>query len=143
MIGAHFVVTGSITDISRGSGGGVRLGPVGFGESSTRVTLTVRIVDVATGEILCSVAEKKKATRSQVDLGIGGLAMYSRGSQDIITTVNAMCEKIVADFVARMDAGGLTELADIPLQGYVVEVSGKTVYLNLGKNSGIKVGDAI
>jgi len=69
--------------------------------------------------------------------------MYSRSSQDIITTVNAMCEKIVADFVAKMDAGGLTELADIPLQGYVVEVSGKTVYLNLGKNSGIKVGDAV
>lgn len=143
MIGAHFVVTGSITDISRGGSGGIRLGPVGFGESSLRVTLTVRIVDVATGEILYSVVEKKKSTRSQVDLGIGGIEMYSRTSQDIITTVNAMCEKIVADFIARMDAGGLTELADISLQGYVVEVSGKTVYLNLGKNSGIKVGDAV
>lgn len=143
MIGAHFVVTGSITDISRGGGGGVRLGPVGFGESSVRVTLTVRIVDVATGEILYSVVEKKKSTRSQVNLGIGGIEMYSRTSQDVITTVGAMCEKIVADFVAKMDAGGLTDLADIPLQGYVVEVSGKTIYLNLGKNSGIKVGDAV
>jgi curli biogenesis system outer membrane secretion channel CsgG len=142
MLGAHYVMTGSITGISHRGGGGVRMGPVAFGESATLVTLTVRIVDVATGEILYSEVKQKKAKGSTVGLAIGPVDFYSRTSQDIITAVNAACEEIVATFIERMDQG-VGELAQLPLQGYVVQTRGNTVYLNLGKDSGIVVGDVV
>lgn len=142
MLGANFVITGSITGLSHRGGGGVRFGPVAVGESSTTVTITVRIVDVATGEILYSEVKRKKAKGSTVGLAIGPMDFYSRTSQDIITAVNAACEEIVAAFVARMDQG-IGELAQLAPQGYVVQVKGNTVYLNLGKDSGIVVGDRL
>jgi len=142
MVGAHFVVTGSITGLSQRGGGGIRLGPVTVGSGATLVTLTVRIVDVETGEILYSEVKQKKATRSTVGLAIGNIDFYSRVSQDIITAVNLACQEIVATFVERIDQG-VGEFAHRPPQGYVVQVKGKTVYLNLGEDSGIKVGDLV
>jgi curli biogenesis system outer membrane secretion channel CsgG len=145
MIGANFVVTGSITGLSCGGGEGFKLGPVTVGSASTRVTLTVRIVDVTTGEILYSTVEEKKASRSQFGIQlpvVGGLGAYSQTSQDIITTVNSICEKVVATFVSKMDEG-VGSLATVPVEGYVVDVSGSTIYINLGKDTGIKVGDLV
>lgn len=145
MIGANFVVTGSITGLSSGGGEGFKVGPVTVGSSPTRVTLTARIVDVATGEILYSSVKDKKASRSQFGIQLpvaGGLGAYSQTSQDIITTVNSICEEIVAEFVDKMDEG-VGYLATMPIEGYVVDVSGNSVYVNLGRNTGIKVGDLI
>jgi len=142
MIGAHFVVTGSITDIAKSGGGGLRLGSISLGKSSIRVTLTVRIVDVTTGEILYSAVKQKKASRSKVGLGFGDVSMYSDSSLSVISAVKELCDEIVADFVSKIDAG-IGELADIPLEGYVVESSGKTAYLNLGEATGIKVGSRV
>jgi len=145
MIGANFVVTGSITGLSCGGGEGFKLGPVTVGSASTRVTLTVRIVDVTTGEILYSTVEEKKASRSQFGIQlpvVGGLGAYSQTSQDIITTVNSICEKVVATFVSKMDEG-IGSLATVPVEGYVVDVSGSTIYINLGEDTGIKVGDLV
>jgi len=142
MVGAHFVITGSITDISRGGSGGIRLGGIGVGQSSLRVTLTVRIVDVATGEILYSAVEREKAGRSQVGLDLGGLGVCSDTSISVVTAVKKLCEKIVAGFIAKIDAG-IGALGEIPLTGYVVEGEGRTVYANLGKHSGIKVGSSV
>ncbi len=145
MIGANLVITGSITGLSRGGGGGFNIGPVSLGSASTRVTLTVRIVDVTTGEILYSSVKDKKATRSKVGIQlpiIGGLGAYSQTSQDIITTVNQICEEIVTEFVSKMDEG-IGTLATIPVEGYVVDMSGSTIYINLGQSTGIKVGDLV
>lgn len=38
---------------------------------------------------------------------------------------------------------GIGEFASRPIEGYVVQVSGNTVYLNLGRDSRIKVGDLV
>ncbi|WP_369018561.1 CsgG/HfaB family protein [Thermatribacter velox] len=142
MVGAHYVITGSITDISKSGGGGLRLGSVSLGKSSIRATLTVRIVDVTTGEILYSAVKQKKASRSKVGLGFGDVSMYSDSSLSVISAVKELCDEIVADFVSKIDEG-IGELADIPLEGYVVESSGKTAYLNLGEATGIKVGSRV
>ena len=126
MVGAHFVVTGSVTGISSGGREGVRVGPVKIGSGATLVTLTVRIVDVQTGEILYSEVKQEKASRSTVGLAIGSLDVYSQESQDIISAVNVACEEIVATFVERMDEG-IGEFASRPIEGYVVQVSGNTI----------------
>ena len=102
----------------------------------------MRIVDVQTGEILYSEVKQEKASRSTVGLAIGSLDVYSQESQDIISAVNVACEEIVTTFVERMDEG-IGEFASRPIEGYVVQVSGNTVYLNLGRDSGIKVGDLV
>ena len=56
--------------------------------------------------------------------------------------MNVACEEIVTTFVERMDEG-IGEFASRPIEGYVVQVSGNTIYLNLGRDSGIKVGDLV
>lgn len=142
MVGARFVVTGSVTGLSSRSRGGVRLGPVTVGSGANLVTLTVRIIDVETGEILYSEVKQKKATRSTVGLSIGSIDFYSRTSQDIITAVNLACQEIVATFVERMDQQ-VDTFVSRPPQGYVVQVKGNIAYLNLGKSSGIVVGDLV
>lgn len=142
MIGAHFVVTGSITGLTEGGEGGVSLGFIVVGEKSSSITLTVRVVDVATGEILYSEVKRKKAKGSTVGLALGPIGAYSQQSQDILKAASAACKDIVASLVERMDQR-LAELAALPLEGYVVQVKGDTLYLNLGSDSGLVAGSVI
>jgi len=153
MIGVDAILTGSITNISFKKGGGISIAGVKIRKSYAKVVMTIRIIDVTTGEILFSTVQEEEASKSGVS-GVlpipipGGIGFSHQEAVDILSAVELICNKVVLNFVAKMDKKTV-ELSSAPLEGYVVKVESTSsgeitrVYINLGENSGIKVGDEI
>ena len=153
MIGVDAILTGSITNISFKKGEWIKIGPLKIGKSYAKVVMTIRIIDVTTGEILFSTVQEEEASKSGVDFKSptpipGGIGFSHQEVVDVLSAVELICNKVVLNFVAKMDKKTV-ELSSAPLEGYVVKVVSTSsgtitqVYINLGKNSGIRVGDEI
>jgi curli biogenesis system outer membrane secretion channel CsgG len=153
MIGVDAILTGSITNISFKKGGGISIAGVKIRKSYVKVVMTIRIIDVTTGEILYSTVQEEMAYKSGIS-GVlpipipGGIRFSQEEAVDILSAVELICDKVVLDFVAKMDRKTV-ELRSAPLEGYVVKVVSTSsgtitqVYINFGANSGIKVGDEV
>lgn len=153
MIGVDAILTGSITNISFKKSEGLKIGPVKVGKSSAKVVMTIRIIDVTTGEILFSTVQEEEASKSGVS-GVlpipipSGIGFSHQEAVDVLSAVELICNKVVLNFVAKMDKKTV-ELSSAPLEGYVVKVESTSsgeitrVYINLGESSGIQVGDEI
>jgi len=153
MIGVDSILTGSLTNVTFTKGEWLKVGPFRFRKSYVKVVMTIRIIDVTTGEILFSTVQEEKASKSAIS-GVlpipipGGIGFSHEEAVDILSVVELICNKVVLNFVAKMDKKTV-ELSSAPLGGYVVEVESTSsggitqVYINLGESSGIKVGDEI
>ena len=153
MIGVDAILTGSITNISFKKAEGIKIGPLKVGKSSAKVVMTIRIIDVTTGEIFFSTVQEEMASKSAIS-GVlpipipGGIGFSHEEAVDILSAVELICNKVVLNFVAKMDKKTV-ELSSAPLAGYVVKVESTSsggiiqVYINLGESSGIKVGDEV
>ena len=142
MIGVGSILTGSITNISFKEIGIIQIGPSMIGPYSITVVMTIRIIDVTTGEIHFSTVQEEKVSKS------GVIGVSHKQEVASLSAVELICDKVVLDFVAKMDKKTV-ELSSAPLIGYVVEVESTSsggiiqVYINLGESSSIKVGDEI
>ena len=153
MIGVDAILTGSITNISFKKSEGIKIGPIKVGKSYAKVVMTIRIIDVTTGEILFSTVQEEEASKSGVS-GVlpipipGGIGFSHQEAVDVLSAVELICNKVALNFVAKMDRKTV-ELSSAPLEGYVVKVESTSsggitqVYINLGESSGIQVGDEI
>ena len=153
MIGVDAVLTGSITNISFKKSEGIKIGPIKVGKSYAKVVMTIRIIDVTTGEILFSTVQEEETSKSGVDFKLptpipGGIGFSKQEVVDVLSAVELICDKVVLNFVAKMDKKTV-EPSSAPLEGYVVKVESTSsgtitqVYINLGESSGIQVGDEI
>ena len=153
MIGVDAILTGSITNISFKKAEGIKFGPLKLGKSSAKVVMTIRIIDVTTGEILFSTVQEEEASKSGFHFELptsipGGISFSQEEAVDIFSAVELICDKVVLNFVAKMDKKTV-ELSSGPLEGYVVKVESTSsgaitqVYINLGESSGIRVGEEI
>jgi curli biogenesis system outer membrane secretion channel CsgG len=142
MIGVDSILTGSITNINFKEIGIIQIGPSMIGPYSVMVVMTIRIIDVTTGEILFSTVQKEKVSKS------GVIGVSHEQEVAILSAVELICDKVVLNFVAKMDKKTV-ELSSAPLEGYVVKVESTSsggitrVYINLGESSGIQVGDEV
>jgi len=142
MIGADVILTGSITSISFKEIGIIQIGSSMIGPCSVTVVMTIRIIDVSTGEILFSTVQEEKVSKS------GVIGVSHKQEVAILSAVELICDKVVLNFVAKMDKK-IVELSSAPLKGYVVKVESTSsstitqVYINLGESSGIQVGDEV
>lgn len=153
MIGVDVILTGSLTNISFTTGVGIKIGPLNVKKSSVRVVMTIRIIDVTTGEILYSTIQEEKASKSAIS-GVlpipipGGIGFSKQEAVDIFSAIQLICDKVALDFATKIDQKNIA-INSAPLEGYVVKVVSTSsggiiqVYINLGTNSGIKVGDEI
>lgn len=151
MLGVDLIVTGSVTSIIYQKSGGIKVGPVSLKKSSASATMTVRAINVTTGEIIFS--EVKKGTTSKSGLSIripvaGGLGLSSESVTDIFSAIEDVCLQAAVEFAAKLDSKEMI-ISSLPLEGYVVKVESTSsgeitkVYINLGEDSGIKVGDEL
>ena len=153
MIGVDAILTGSITNISFKKSEGIRIGPIKVGKSYAKVVMTIRIIDVTTGEILFSTVQEEEASKSGVS-GVlpipipGGIGFSHQEAVDVLSAIELICNKVVLNFVAKIDKKNIA-VSSAPLEGYVVKVESTSsggitqVYINLGESSGIKIGDEI
>jgi curli biogenesis system outer membrane secretion channel CsgG len=161
VLGVDAIVIGSITQFGRDDqhtnvgGGGYGLGKFGLGGVGTSkakavVGITARIINVSTGEILASATGKGESTRSSTALlgggggwsggGGGGLDM---GSSNFANTIlGEAVHKAVDDTGAQLNAASekIPKLK-LVVNGLVADVSGNTLILNVGKKTGVHVGD--
>jgi curli biogenesis system outer membrane secretion channel CsgG len=151
MLGVDLIVTGSVTSIVYQKSGGIKLGPVSLKKSSASVTMTVRTINVTTGEIIFSEVKKGTTSKSGVSIRIpvaGGFGLSSESVTDIFSAIEDVCQQTAAEFAVKMDSRAIVA-SSLSLEGYVVKVESTSsgeitkVYINLGENSGITVGDEI
>jgi hypothetical protein len=155
MIGVDSIVTGSVTSIMFSKSGGITLGPLNLKKSTATVTVTVRAINVTTGEIIFSEVKKGTTSKSGISIRIpvpvaGGLGLSSESVVDIFSAIENVCQQVAVEFAAKLDSNLIiSSSTSLPLEGYVVKVESTSsgeitqVYINLGANSGIQVGEEI
>ena len=112
VLGVKYIITGSITKFGgeqKGQGGHIKGIGVGLGKAKTEVTVTARMVDTTTGEVLLSAkgegVSKKGGGFSFSKSGIGG---YGQNTSDFKESAigeaqEAACKALVAAIVAKKD----------------------------------------
>jgi hypothetical protein len=138
-------------------GGGYGLGRFGLGGVGTSkakavVGVSARMINTSTGEILVAVTGTGESTRSSTSLlgagggwtggGGGGLDMGSSNFSN--TILGEAVHKAVDDTGAQLDASvDKIPTAKMEISGLVADVSGNTLIINVGKKSGVHVGDKL
>ena len=148
LLDAQILVKGAVTELSfKRSGGGTNLVTEVIDGSATRSVATVaidlRIVDVATGQILDSVRAVGKVGSNLLSLTLKsneiklGLASFDNGPLGL--AVRSAVDTAVAMIGERT--------ARIPWEARVAEVLEEneaiSLYLNAGENTGLKAGDIL
>ena len=112
VLGVKYIITGSITKFGgeqKGQGGHIKGIGVGLGNAKTEVTVTARMVDTTTGEVLLSAkgegVSKKGGGFSFAKSGLGG---YGQNTSDFKESAigeaqEAACKALVAAIVAKKD----------------------------------------
>jgi curli biogenesis system outer membrane secretion channel CsgG len=163
LLGVDAIIVGSITQFGNetkntnlgGAGGGLGgfgLGGFGHKKSKAIVSLTARMVDVDTGEILAVAEGHGESARESTSLlggggnwhGFGGGAA-DFGSSDFQSTiigeaVKAAVEKTSTEVIADKDK---LVARTISVEGLVAAVDGAQIILNVGSKNGVKVGDQL
>ena len=112
VLGVKYIITGSITKFGgeqKKQGGSIKGIGVGVGKAKTEVTVTARMVDTTTGEVLLSAkgegVSKKGGGFSFAKSGLGG---YGQNTSDFKESAigeaqEAACKALVAAIVAKKD----------------------------------------
>ncbi len=140
LLGVQLILTGSITKFSvKRHGGGI--GPLRAEFGQAQSALDVRLIDTSTGEIVL-------VASGQGEKKFGGAAFKNidfekQFDEGIITeALRPAVEKTVAHSVYQYDQLGQHAAAATPALGKVVSVDSPTsVYIDMGENAGVKVGD--
>jgi curli biogenesis system outer membrane secretion channel CsgG len=163
ILGIDCIIIGSITQFGRDDqhtnvgGGGYGLGRFGLGGVGTSkakavVGVSARMINTSTGEILVAVTGTGESTRSSTALlgGGGGWSGGGGGSLDMgssnfsNTILGEAVHKAVDDTGAQLDASvDKIPTVKMEINGLVADVSGNTLIINVGKKSGVHVGDKL
>ena len=154
-LGVNAIVIGKITQLSHASKqmamssgvklGGINLSSVGTTTTTATVTIDVRVVNAANGDILSvssatasstgtgvSAIGNSAAGASQVDLGSSNYAGSAVGK-----ALQSAATKAAADIDA---AAAKIQATKVAIQGLVADVDGKEVVINVGSDAGVIVG---
>jgi curli biogenesis system outer membrane secretion channel CsgG len=163
LLGVDAIVVGSITQFGNetknmnlggagGALGGFGLGGFGHKKSKAIVSLTARMVDVDTGEILAVAEGHGESQRESTSLLGGGGNWHGFGngnadfgSSDFQSTiigeaVKAAVEKTSTEVIADKDK---LVARTVTVEGLIAAVDGGQIILNVGSKAGVKVGDQL
>ena len=168
ILGVDAVITGDITQFGRDDQnknyGGAAVGAwthgafggVGKHESKAVVGITVRMIDASTGEILASVSGKGESSRSGTSLlgggyggGSGAVGGVDMTSSNFAQTIIGEATTAAVDQVAQgldAKAGNLPTAPPPPavvVNGLIADASTPDIIINVGSQSGVKVGDKL
>ena len=150
LLGAQVLLRGAITELSYKKGGGVAtVGILGDELNASTVTYTattaieLKMIDVATGQILDSIHAEGKITSKNSNLGFTAASV----SFNVQSFETSPLGKSVREAI-RVAVAKLCERTDkMPWEARVASVSGqgtdespKLLYLDFGKSAGIAVG---
>ncbi len=149
MIGASYLIRGAVTAYNPSAGGGgVRLGGMpggsrlGLGAGvqgrKTTVTVSLRLIDATTGQIVATASAEGEAKSTEMD---AGLVDRSSGATLGLNTLKATAMgKAAEDAMRKALAKIVIDTQQAPWTGLVVDVRGDTVILNAGADQNISEG---
>lgn len=149
LLGVQLVVFGNIDFSQKESEVHTRgwdIGPLniprgGGRKRTSEGNLTVRLVNVQTGEIVHSTSETVSDSSYKFDImGTGGGSKWDETK--VRKVFQPAVTKIVHEIVAKVDdiKDSLGSVASA-VQGKIVKVKAANVYINLGKIDGVNIGD--
>jgi len=157
LLGVEAIIIGSVTQfgleesaLAVGSGtlGRITRGVLGGGKrvnTKATVGVTARLVDTRTGEILTAVSGSGESSKASV-----GASGYATGAVDMTSssfqgTMLGEAVNRAAQAVASTlnEFGSTLPVASVDYSGLIADVSGNTLILNVGRRSGVSVGDTI
>ena len=106
-------------------------------EKKCRVDMIIKIIDVNKGKIIYSTIQSEVSPQYS----------YEK-TRAILSLVNIIGDRVISDFVDKLDKKEI-KISSFYLKGYILKVVSASsggitqVYINLGANSGIKVGEEI
>jgi curli biogenesis system outer membrane secretion channel CsgG len=157
LLGVEAIIIGSVTQfgleesalaVGSGSLGRITRGVLGGGKrvnTKATVGITARLVDTSTGEILTAVSgsgESSKASVAASGYTTGAVDMTSSSFQDTMLgeAVNRAAQAVALNL---NEFGSKLPAARVDYSGLIADVSGNTLILNVGKRSGVSIGDTI
>ena len=165
ILGVDAIIIGSITQFGRddkatnvgaGALGGITgrfgIGGVSKRESKAVVNISARLVSTETAEILTVASGKGESARSGTSLlGAGGSgsgsggAAYDMSSSNFAQTILGEAVHEAVDSLSReLDQNAERVPAkELEIEGLVADATEGTLILNVGTNSGLKVGDRL
>lgn len=159
VLGVNAIIIGSITQFGFeerkiGVGGlssklgGFGLGKVGTSKGKANVVIDARVVDTETAEILAVASGKGQSNRSGMDLlgaGGGSGGGIDMSSSNFTETIIGEATRQAVDEVTRQIVAQSDRLhsTTIEVNGLVADVQENVLVLNIGKNQGLKEGDAL
>jgi len=131
IIGADYVIVGSITEFGRKNVGDENL----ISRSKTQMAqagVSLRLIDVSSGLIIYSEEAKGEAElKTKTTLGVGGTADYDATLSD--KAISAAISKLVENII--------NNCMDRPWKAYFLAVDGDNIYITGGASQGLSVGD--
>ena len=153
LLGVDCIIEGSITQFGNGgSWGGFGLGGVGHSNSKANVSITARLINVDTGEIMGVAEGTGQSARSSTSLLGGGGGGWNSGGGNVDFGSSNFQSTIIGEATkAAVDKLTLDVVADAPkvavrtitVDGLVAAVDGGQIVLNVGKRAGVNVGDQL
>jgi curli biogenesis system outer membrane secretion channel CsgG len=141
LLGVKYIVVGGIDKFAINNTGG-RVRGIGGNLQQATATVNIRFIDTTTGERVLAMAADAEVRKG------GGFGLGAVGGRDNQWGIaSETIEKASKAAVAKFVSGGYVErlaTAAAPaggLEARVVKVDGQRVYINVGAESGIKVGD--
>lgn len=130
-IGADYLIIGSITEFGRKNVGGVGV----FSRSKTQIVqagISVRLVDVSTGQIIYAEEAKGEAeTSNKTVMGLGKQTDFDATLSD--KAISAAISKLVENII--------NNCMDRPWKSYILSNDENGIIIAGGKSQGIKIGD--
>ena len=153
LIGADVIVTANINSVIYIPKTIILLPLPPEEKEECRVVMNIQTIDVNTGKIIFSTSQLGLSPRPNYEKVLpisipSQTEINPKKTRDIFSIVNIICNKVISNFLEKIDKKEI-ELNLAPLKGYIIKVistsSGEITqfYMNLGKNSGIQVGDEI
>jgi curli biogenesis system outer membrane secretion channel CsgG len=141
LLGVKYIVVGGIDKFAINNTGG-RVRGIGGNLQQATATVNLRFIDTTTGERVLAMTGDAEVRKG------GGFGLGASGGRDNQWGIaSETIEKASKAAVAKFVAGGYVEkLAAVAapaggLEARVVKVDGQRLYINVGAESGVKVGD--
>jgi TolA-binding protein len=137
LAGVQYIVTGSVTELSKkASGGGIpipvfRGGAVGSAQTEAIAKIAVRVIEVETGEVVLSLTESGRSTNSATAVSFAGV---SWGEAEF----GGIEARAIGDAALRLAHKIRERIADD--YSYVIEAGGKEFMIDEGETRAVEPG---
>ncbi|MCC6796481.1 MAG: hypothetical protein IT366_15280 [Candidatus Hydrogenedentes bacterium] len=146
IVGAQFLIQGTVTQFEPGESGqsgrvGIPIGgfgSVGIGGSkvTSKIAMTLRIIDLTTTVVLSTHKAENTATHKSIGADVYAKGFSVGGDQFKKTPLGETAEGCISKCVDHITA----TLGNQPFRARVAAVEGKTIIINAGTSRGVETG---